>query len=328
MFQTSVNHFFQGFAGAFSNWIMNIISDFGSFSVYLTIIFIVMFGWSLRKGFFLAHIMIWAGMTNSFLKDYFNFPRPLDIDKTLKVLGPDYNHIDIDGANHSASGFFQSLPNDIIEKCRAFGIKSPGFPSGHATSAAAFWTTLPFMAKKGWLWILGVLTITLIMISRLYLGVHFLADVLGGFLSGIIIMAIGFAIYHWLLENDVKGQKRFHLYTFTGRMIRFLYYLGLPIVLSFIPQIGLQYTAPLLGINLVIFSSDLGNIEERGQLWERLIRVIFALIIFFLFAKLLTFLPSPKTELLKFVEISLQYFLAIRLSISICIWTRLYRRSY
>jgi membrane-associated phospholipid phosphatase len=328
MFQTSINHFFQGFSGKFSDWFMNFLSDFGSFPVYLSIILIVMFGWNLRRGFFLAHIMIWAGMTNSFIKDYFNFPRPIDIDETLKVLGPDYNKINIDGGNHSAIGFFQSLPHTIIEQCRAIGIKSPGFPSGHAASATSFWITLPLMARKAWLWILGILIIILIMTSRIYLGVHFLADITGGFISGLLIVLIGFFIYYKLMELDTNSPKRFYLYTFTGRMLKFLYYIGVPIVLSFIPQIGIHYTASLMGMNLVIITSDIGKIQERGQIWERVIRIIFASVLYFVTARLVSILPVPKTEVLKFLIITAQFFIALRLSISICIWTRLYSRSY
>jgi membrane-associated phospholipid phosphatase len=328
MFQTSINHFFQGFAGTFSNWFMRFISDFGTYYVYLVIILIVMFGWNLRKGFFLVHIMFWAGMSNSFLKNYFNLPRPIDIDETLKVYEFDYNLINIDGSNHSPAGFFQSLPHDIVEKCRLIGLKSPGFPSGHAASAAAFWTTLPLMAKKTWLWFLGILIIILIMISRMYLGVHFLADVTGGLISGLVIVTIGFLIYYNLMEIDIKRQRRYYLYTFTGRLLKFLYYIGIPIAFTFIPQIGIQYTAPLMGINLVIITSDLGNIQERGHIWERIIRVIFAVFLFFALAKLLTLFVVPKNELLIFLLIAAHYFITLRLSISLCIWTRLYKRTY
>jgi membrane-associated phospholipid phosphatase len=328
MFQTSLNHFLQGFAGSFSNWFMNFMSDFGSYPVYLAMIFIVMFGWNLSRGFFIMHIMIWVGISNSFLKDYFNLPRPTDIDETLKVPGPDYNHINIDGTNHSASGFFQTLPQEIIDKCRALGLKSAGFPSGHSASAAAFWTTLPLLVKKTWLWILALLIMCLIMISRMYLGLHFLADIAGGFLSGILIVTIGFIIFHSLLEEGAKGQNRFPLYTFTGRMFRYLYYLGVPIALSFIPHIGIQYTAPLMGINLVIISAGLRNIDERGQVWERFLRILIVIGLYLAIAKLITLLPTPKTELLKFVEISLQYFLTVRLAISLCVWAKLYRRTY
>jgi membrane-associated phospholipid phosphatase len=328
MFQTTINHFFQGFAGSFSNWFMNLMSDFGSYPVYLTIIFIVMFGWDLKKGFFLAHIMIWTGMSNSYLKDYFNLPRPLDIDESLKTLGPDYNHIKLNAANRGANGFFQALPHEIIEKCRSLGLKSPGFPSGHAASATSFWMSLSIMAERTWLWILGVVIILLVMISRMYLGVHFLADISSGFACGLLIIAIGFFIYYKILEIDIHGQKHFYLYTFIGRTMKFLYYVGFPIGLSFIPQIGIHYTGPLLGINLAIITSDLVNIEERGQIWERVIRVLFAIIVFFGIAKLISYVPIPKTELVKFILVSAHYFISLRLSIAICVWTKLYKRSY
>jgi len=328
MFQTVANHFLQRFGGRFSDWFMNFMSDFGTFQVYLALILAVMFGWNLSKGFFLMHIMIWSGMANSFMKDYFNLPRPIDIDETLRVPGPDYNHINIDGGNHSANGPFQYLSQGIIEKCRSIGLKSPGFPSGHAASAAAFWISLPLLVKKTWLWIFGLLAMALIMTSRMYLGVHFLADVTGGFLSGILIVTIGFLLYYWLLEVDIKGQKRFPLYTFSGRLARYLYYFGVPIALSFVPNIGIQYTAPLMGVNLVIITAGLRNIEERGQTWERIIRVLFAYGLYLASAKIISLLPRPETELLKFIEISIQYFLAVRLSIAVCVWTRLYRRSY
>ena len=272
--------------------------------------------------------MIWAGMVNSFMKDFFNLPRPVDIDETLRVPGPDYNHINIDGGNHGASGFFQTLSQDIIDKCRAAGLKSPGFPSGHSASAAAFWISLPILARKTWLWIFGIISMLLIMISRLYLGAHFLADVTGGFLSGIIIVFIGFLIYFRVFEQDVKGQKRFPMYSFAGRATRYLYYFGVPIGLSFIPQIGIQYTAPLMGVNLVILTAGIRNIEERGQIWERIIRVVFAYAIYLATVQIVTMIPVPKTEVLRFVEISIQYFIAIRLSIAVCVWAKLYRRSY
>src|SRR5664279_3150743 len=107
MFQTAANHFLQDHGGKFSDWFMNFMSDFGSFQVYMALILAVMFGWNLSKGFFLVHIMIWTGMANSFLKDFFNLPRPIDVDETLRIPGIDYNNINIDGANHSANGPFQ-----------------------------------------------------------------------------------------------------------------------------------------------------------------------------------------------------------------------------
>ena len=67
---------------------------------------------------------------------------------------------------------------------------SYGIPSTHATVSLAFWGYLAFRVKKNWLSILAGCLVFLISLSRLYLGVHFLHDVLFGWLiAGIVIYA-------------------------------------------------------------------------------------------------------------------------------------------
>jgi membrane-associated phospholipid phosphatase len=67
------------------------------------------------------------------------------------------------------------------------------FPSGHSTFALYFYGLIVYLSlrfeifslRKKWLIIAGaVFLIILIAFSRLYLGVHFLSDVIGGFLLG------------------------------------------------------------------------------------------------------------------------------------------------
>jgi len=67
------------------------------------------------------------------------------------------------------------------------------FPSGHSTFALYFYGLITYLAlrfgmsslKKKWLIISGaILLIILIAFSRLYLGLHFLSDIIGGFLLG------------------------------------------------------------------------------------------------------------------------------------------------
>ncbi len=64
---------------------------------------------------------------------------------------------------------------------------SPGFISGHATTAMAVWGTLAAMVRRTWFWVLAGVIIFLIGFSRLYLGVHFPSDVLGGWLAGFMV---------------------------------------------------------------------------------------------------------------------------------------------
>jgi undecaprenyl-diphosphatase len=80
------------------------------------------------------------------------------------------------------------------------------FPSGHATVAVAFYGFLTYMLlqkTKPWkqkvnILFMGALIILLIGFSRLYLGVHYVSDVWGGYLIGALWLIIGISIAGWL----------------------------------------------------------------------------------------------------------------------------------
>jgi len=65
---------------------------------------------------------------------------------------------------------------------------SYGIPSSHASNTLAVWGLIASRVKKAWLWIFAILLLLLIGISRLYLGVHFPQDVLGGWLLGLVVL--------------------------------------------------------------------------------------------------------------------------------------------
>jgi hypothetical protein len=65
-----------------------------------------------------------------------------------------------------------------------------GLPSGHTQKAVAVWATLAASFRKKWLWILSILMIALIALSRIYLGVHFLSDILAGLVVSILFLVV------------------------------------------------------------------------------------------------------------------------------------------
>jgi undecaprenyl-diphosphatase len=83
-----------------------------------------------------------------------------------------------------------------------------GFVSGHATNFAAIatWLVLLFWKKRKWLAIAGVIIALLSAYSRMYLGVHYLSDILGGMTLGtiIVILAYKLAWIPWQKESKVK----------------------------------------------------------------------------------------------------------------------------
>ena len=63
-----------------------------------------------------------------------------------------------------------------------------GVPSNHTQSAAVIWGIIAARLRKWWAWLVAVLLVLLIGLSRLYLGVHFPHDVLAGLLVGGILL--------------------------------------------------------------------------------------------------------------------------------------------
>jgi membrane-associated phospholipid phosphatase len=65
---------------------------------------------------------------------------------------------------------------------------SYGIPSTHASNTLSVWAYLAFQMRKRWLWVLAVATVLLIGLSRMYLGVHFPHDILGGWVIGLAVL--------------------------------------------------------------------------------------------------------------------------------------------
>ena len=63
-----------------------------------------------------------------------------------------------------------------------------GVPSGHSQIAAGVWGTMAAYLRRPWAWVLAILVIVLIGLSRMYLGVHFPHDVLLGWTLGFLTL--------------------------------------------------------------------------------------------------------------------------------------------
>jgi membrane-associated phospholipid phosphatase len=66
------------------------------------------------------------------------------------------------------------------------------FPSGHAANAATIAVVLGIVLRRRWVWVLGALWVVGMMLSRNYLGAHWLTDTVGG-----LILGVGVALALW-----------------------------------------------------------------------------------------------------------------------------------
>jgi len=200
MFQTEINHYFQSFASDGLTTFMRLITTLGYMEFFMLFLIILLLAINFKKAFLMFMVLIWTGAITFFFKDYFDLPRPFHVDKTIERLDKQLpDEVTFNFSKRGASSFWGALPADVVAATRqAEGIQN-GFPSGHTSIAIAFWGALAFLFRKRWITFLCASLMLLIPLSRIYLGVHFLADVIGGLVLGAIMLA---AFYYIILKPD------------------------------------------------------------------------------------------------------------------------------
>ena len=120
--------------------------------------------WSPSRFTRVAMMLFISGIINSFLKDYFQDPRPAIEFMLDPKVGTSY-----------------------------------GLPSGHAQIAVTLWGLLAYELKDKWISLGALVLILLICFSRLYLGVHDIEDIILGLLVGSLILAI----WHLIISSNL-----------------------------------------------------------------------------------------------------------------------------
>jgi membrane-associated phospholipid phosphatase len=283
MFQTELILFLQSFESNFINFFFQFWSDVG-FSRWTSIFMLVfLFGISFRYGFILMQAMMWSGLTSLWLKDIFALPRPAHVDLNVKLIGEATpNTTPFEG--QGAKSFFGRLPQEVVSSLRADPPRSWGFPSGHTSNAMTLGGLLFLFTNKLWVKLVSVAIIVFVPLSRMYLGRHFLADVLGGYVIGIAFVFIFFkgVIKNTWLHSFLSWKPR--QLQWDVRVVLFFFYMCvLPFLLLILPKINQELVAAFLGLNigfLLVWKKGLP--EEGGPIWRRIVRALLALVVFIL----------------------------------------------
>lgn len=181
-FDQTLISFIQGLESETLTSIMKFFTFIGSFPVVLVLFLLVSFIlFSVLKSrdevLLLGTVIIGTQVINQFLKIFFHRARP-DL------------HLLIDVSGYS-------------------------FPSGHAMSAFAvygilifiFWRHIPNRFGRTILVLFGSLFILIIGTSRIYLGVHYPSDIIGGYFASAVWLTV--AIWFFQRYKDKQYEKRF-----------------------------------------------------------------------------------------------------------------------
>ena len=135
--------------------IFSAITFLGSEEFYMVVMPALYWCLSTALGFRIGLILLLSGTFNTIFKWLGASPRPYWVDTRVSAMS-------------SETGF--------------------GLPSGHSMNSASIWGLMGFKIGKSWSIIGALVIIFLIGISRLYLGVHFVSDVLAGWLLGGLLL--------------------------------------------------------------------------------------------------------------------------------------------
>jgi len=176
----------------------------------------------------LAFVFLLSVYVNTGLKDIFAHPRPFELDPTVRL--------------HDASGY--------------------GLPSGHSQSAVVVWGTIAAGFRKTWLWVIAIALMLLIGFSRIYLGVHFPTDVLGGWTVGAIFLAAYLALQPrvaaWLERAGLAVQ------------LALAVLVPLSLLLLYPAGDNTSAMAVLMGMGAgVALSRRIAPFSAAGPLWQR-----------------------------------------------------------
>jgi membrane-associated phospholipid phosphatase len=279
MFQTTLHIWLQQFDSEWTIMLFQAITALGYPVFFILTLLIVIFGISFRKGFILLILVMWTAAITLFLKQTFDLPRPYMVNKNIELWD---NEVNTDVAilkDGSATHFFELLPKSTVVYFKDKDIPY-GFPSGHTSLAIAFWGALALLFRKRWLNRIVILLIFLIPFSRVYLGVHFLADILSGYLVGGILL---WSFYKIVINpTSLKAFMDCHQHKFAFDIKNFLIIL-VPISWFFLLEDAKYLIASgvSLGFGLGFLAiAEKGLPIETGTLFQRINKVITAIFIF------------------------------------------------
>ncbi len=159
----------------------NTVTSLGSEEFYLLLLPLIYWCIDKRLAQRLAYLFLFSAYSNAALKDFFRHPRPFEYDSRV---------LKLDWVSADELGY--------------------GFPSGHSQAAITAWGYLAVWMRRRWMWVLAATLVILIAFSRMYLGVHFPTDVLGGLLIGGVWLALFMVIEprleHWLSRQALGLQ--------------------------------------------------------------------------------------------------------------------------
>lgn len=211
------------------------ITMLGEETILILIIAVLYFAFDKRLALRIGYITVTSMCVNGVVKNIVKRPRPFASGEVTPARA------------HTATGY--------------------SFPSGHTQTISTWSTAFAMYFKKRWVRVLAAVGIVAVAFSRLFLGVHYPSDVIGGAVLGVSI-AIGLSIVY----DRTKDVHR--LYMITGLLF-------FPLAIAFLIKADPHYEDffKLYGMLVGLFFAT--ELEEKYASltydvvwWKKVLRVV------------------------------------------------------
>lgn len=237
----------QSFSNPFLDTLFRAVTFLGNEEFYLLLLPFVYWCVHKRIGTSLGYVSLLSAWFNDVVKYLFKIPRPGTFDSRIRVLTQE---------------------------------TSPSFPSGHSQGAMVNWGYLAYRFRKPVFWVVAIVVILSVGLSRIVLGVHFPQDVIGGWLIGLVVLVV----YAWAEPRFARWIGR------QSAPVQVALAVGVPVLLIFLHPSDMDGLYPAAG-SITPMSAlagfGLGVIMERrwvrfraeGAWWRRGLRFLVGLVI-------------------------------------------------
>lgn len=220
---------------------------FDTFTFMILIIATTWFFLGKRQGMYLFYIFLVSSIVNTLCKNYFCLSRPCQINSAVGIIH----------------------------------FSSPGFPSGAAQTAAILAGFVIINSKKIIHIFFAILFAFLLCFSRIYLGLHYFSDIMGGLFIGSLLIAI----YGRTFPISTQNEKKILLITLLFPMVYLPFFQS-----KFLIQMGLS-----AGIALGVLISEIkikDTYEKKN--YFLFLEVLCAVIGILLLFEIKSFFPHAK----------------------------------
>jgi len=283
LFQTEPILYLQSLGTEWFTFFMVLITSMGSAAFFAGMIIITTFGIDFKKGFLLFQLLLWTALITETFKALIAFPRPDFVDsRVLNLEDGIKNTSPFDGKGET--GFFKLPDREVLE---AFRLQEPlpdspfGFPSGHVALTTVLWGGTSSVFNSRTISRLAPGAVLLVAFSRMYLGRHFLGDVLGGAVLGLMILVTFTYFIKSPLKDEFFKKENFKPVFRQKNLFFYSIMFVVPVLFASLSLVSGEVAGFFLGANtayLLIIRKGLP--EDVGDTGQRVTRVFIALMLF------------------------------------------------